>query len=139
MSFSQMIDLLKEKEKKKIVFVQCGHFYIAIGGDAVLLHERLDLKCTCFKKNMCKVGMPIDSLEKYLEQLEKFKYAYVVYDYDKSKKELIRKYYKEGKCHYIEEKTINCLKCKGISRYEEDEYINAVIKLLEKETNEKIN
>lgn len=35
MSFSVMLEILKKKENKKIVFVQCGHFYLATEGDAV--------------------------------------------------------------------------------------------------------
>ena len=132
MSFSVMFDILKKKEKEKIVFVQCGHFYLSVGEDAVLLHEILGLKCTCFKKNMCKVGVPRDSLEKYLVKLKELKYAYIVYDYDKVQNELIKKYFANGKYHYLEEKTINCLKCKGISYYEDDKYLEAVTKLLEK-------
>lgn len=60
-------------------------------------------------------------------------YAYVVYDYDKKYHELIKKYFADGKYHYLEEKTINCLTCKRISKYKEDEYLEAAAKLLEKE------
>ena len=52
MAFSQMLDILKEKEKGTIVLVRLGSFYIAVGEDAVLLHKKLDLKCTCFKMNI---------------------------------------------------------------------------------------
>ena len=55
MAFSQMLEILKEKEKGIIVFVKLGTFYIAVGEDAVLMHKKLELKCTCFKMNMCKV------------------------------------------------------------------------------------
>lgn len=34
MSYSQMIDILKEKNKEKIIFINSGAFYIAIGEDA---------------------------------------------------------------------------------------------------------
>lgn len=133
MSFSKMLEILKQKEKKKIVFVQCGHFYLAIEGDAVLLHEILGFKCTCFKNQVCKVGIPVGSLEKYLKELEKLKYAYVVYDFDRANYELLKKYEKEGKYHYLSERNINCLLCKGISKYKKDEYLEAITKLLKKE------
>lgn len=133
MSFSMMFDILKKKEKNKIVFVQCGHFYLAIGEDAVLLHERLELKCTCLKKQICKVGVPVNSIKKYIDVLDSLGYSYVIYDYNKINKELIRKYDKEGKYHYLTDKNLNCLLCKGISIYKEDEYLEAVTKLLEKE------
>ena len=28
------------------------------------------IKCTCFKNNICKIGIPINSLEKYIEKLD---------------------------------------------------------------------
>ena len=37
MSFSRMIEYLQVKNKGKIVFVNAGNFYIAMGKDAVLL------------------------------------------------------------------------------------------------------
>lgn len=69
MSFSTMLDCLKEQEKGKIVFVKLGTFYIAVGEDAVLLHNKLELKCTCYKNHMCKVGFPVNALDKYIEKL----------------------------------------------------------------------
>ena len=88
MSFSRMFDLLREKEQGKVVFVKCGHFYIAIEEDAVLLNDLLGLKCTCFRENTCKVGVPVNSIEKYINKLQELRYGYVVYDYDKTNIEL---------------------------------------------------
>ena len=68
MSFSQMLDLLKKKEKGNIVFVKIGTFYITVGEDAVLIHKKLNLKCTCYKKNICKVGFPVVAFDKYVEK-----------------------------------------------------------------------
>lgn len=39
MSFSQMIELLQIKNKGKIVIVNNGNFYIAVGKDALALNE----------------------------------------------------------------------------------------------------
>ncbi len=72
MAFSQMLEILKEKEKGTIVFVKLGTFYIAVGEDAVLMHKKLELKCTCFKMNICKVGFPVVALEKYIEYVLSF-------------------------------------------------------------------
>lgn len=58
--------------------VKLGTFYIAVGEDAVLLHKKLDLKCSCYKTNICKVGFPINALGKYIEKLNEAKYAYVI-------------------------------------------------------------
>lgn len=100
MSFSRMFNLLKEKEDGKVVFVRCGHFYIAIEEDAVLLNDLLNLKCTCFRENTCKVGFPVNSIEKYINKLKKLKYGYAVYDYDKTDIELKKIADGKGKENY---------------------------------------
>lgn len=131
MSFSQMMEILKKKENGKMVIVKLGAFYVATEEDAVLLHDKLELKCSCFQNNSCKVGVPVNSLDKYLEKIDKLKYSYVVYDYDKENVELKEIRRKIGKQHKEKRKNINCLKCKGISKYDfEDKYIEAVIKLI---------
>lgn len=78
MAFSDMLKILKEKEKGTIVFVKLGTFYIAVGEDAVLINKILGLKCTCFKMNICKVGFPVIALDKYVEKLNQTKYSYVI-------------------------------------------------------------
>lgn len=133
MSFSNMLEILQEKNKGKIVIVRIGTFYIATGKDAVLLHNKLNLKCTCFKNNICKVGMPISSIEKYIQKLDSIKYSYIIYDYNKEKKELKELYSKIGKSNKTKEKNINCLICKGIDVYKDDEYMEALLKLLNEE------
>ena len=69
-----MLEILKKKEEGKIVLVKLGTFYVAVGEDAVLLHKRIDLKCTCYKMNICKVGFPVIALDKYVEKLNETKY-----------------------------------------------------------------
>lgn len=140
MAFSQMLELLKEKEKGAIVFVKLGAFYIATEEDAVLLHKLLDLKCTCFKMNICKVGFPVNSLDKYVEKLNETKYAYVIYNLDKEKAELVEVARRKGKHNKETEKSINCLFCGDINkRYEKtDNYVLALNKLLEKQLKDKL-
>lgn len=100
MSFSNMLEILQEKNKDRIVLIRLGTFYIATGRDALLLHTKLDLKCTCFKNNVCKVGIPVMSINKYIEKLDKIKYAYIIYKYDKEKTELKEQYKKDKKLSY---------------------------------------
>ena len=66
-----MVEGLKERDKEKLLIIGLGAFYIAIGEDAVLLHEKLGLKCTCFKNHICKVGIPRNSIGKYIKEIEK--------------------------------------------------------------------
>ena len=137
MSFSNMLEILQEKNKGKIVLVKLGVFYIATGKDAVLLNNKLDLKCTCFKNNVCKIGIPINALDKYIEELNQIKYSYIIYDYNKENNELIERESKIGKQNKLVDNNINCLKCKGINVYKEDEYMQAIYKLIsEEQTNE---
>ncbi len=79
-----MIELLQKKEKGKIVFCNSGNFYVAIGKDAVLLNNLIGLKVSCIKPEICKVGFPISSLEKYTEILTEKRYGFVVYGFRSS-------------------------------------------------------
>ena len=141
MSFSKMFSILQRVEKEKIVLIKLGIFYIATGKDAVLLHNKLGLKCVCYKDNICKIGIPLESLEKYLKQIEKLKYSYIVYDIDKTKRELIIvREYKGIKRNKIIDENINCLLCKGISAYKtEDVYMGALVKKLKSQQRCELN
>ena len=94
MGFSKMIELLQMKNKGYIVLVKTGNFYIARGKDALALNKMLDLKLTCLETEICKVGFPISSLEKYTKLIEDKKYSYIVYNYngELGKLEVIKKY-----------------------------------------------
>ena len=130
MGFSTMLEILQQKNKGKIVFIKLGVFYIATGRDALLLNTKLRLKCTCFKNNICKVGIPIHSIESYLPKLDKTKYSYIIYDYNKENQELTIKYEKNGKYNKIAEEYFNCLFCNGIGKYQDDAYMLALKNLL---------
>lgn len=75
MGFSKMIELLQAKERGNIILVNAGNFYIARGKDAVLLHNLLDLKVSCLETEICKVGFPLNSLEKYTKLIEEKKFS----------------------------------------------------------------
>lgn len=133
MSFSKMVEMLRGKNKGKIVFINAGAFFIAVEEDAVLLNNKLKLKCSCFQKNTCKVGVPLNSIEKYLEKIEKLGYSYIVYGFKKEAKrlEILKEF--QGKANKVKRKNINCLLCKGIGVYNQDEYMEALKKLYEDE------
>lgn len=132
MSFSQMVKILREGHKDKIVFINAGVFYIAIEEDAVLLNSKLQLKCTCFQKNTCKVGVPIKCVGKYLDKIEKLGYGYIVYNLNKEKQSLsiVREF--NGKKNKTERKNINCLLCRGLEAYKDDDYMEALRKMYER-------
>ena len=131
MKFSKRIEELKNKEenKGKIVLVRCGIFVIAIGNDAILLNKLYGLKVTCFKENICKVGMPVSYVLKYLDLIEEKGYSYVLYDYGKDTKELAVQYRCEGQ---VNEEQECCKKCKECPNYKGKSYSNInIYELLE--------
>ena len=149
MSFSKMMELLQIKNKGKIIFVNAGNFYIAVGKDAVLVHKILDLKTTCMKPEICKAGFPINSLEKYTEKLSESKYSFIVYYFNQETEELEVVIDYNGKFKNNEDrKNINCYICKHSTKYyksddkyilavaSEDKYILAVARLYAKEGQE---
>lgn len=136
MSFSKMIELLQNKEKGKIILVNSGNFYIARGKDAVLLHNVLNLKVNCLETEVCKVGFPLNSLEKYTKLIEEKQYSYIVYNYDSKLEKLnILKYYNGKYLNEINEDKLNCYICTNtVKMYKKhDKYIQAVANLYEEE------
>ena len=81
MKFLEMVEDLQkdEKNQNKIILVKCGVFFVAIGKDAILLHEILGLNVTCIKPEICKVGIPISNCIKYTDKLEKVGYGYIYF------------------------------------------------------------
>ena len=134
MSFSNMLEILQEKNKNLIVLIRLGVFYIATGKDAVFLNKELGLKCICYKNQVCKIGIPENRIEYYLRKLEKINIGYIVYYFDSKSENLIERYKYIGKYHKETKDNRNCLICKGIRYYENDKYMNAVQKLFKKES-----
>lgn len=142
MGFSKMMELLQIKNKGKIVICNCGNFYISVGKDAILLNQLLNLKLSCFKPEVCKIGFPITALEKYTELICQRKYSFIVYFFDKEKQELeVVQEYNGKYINNLKEEKNNCYLCSGNLKYykREDEYIHAVAKLYQNEieTNKK--
>ena len=81
MKFLEMVEDLQKEEKNqnKIILVKCGVFFVAIGKDTILLHERLGLNVTCIKPGICKVGIPLSNGIKYTDELEKVGYGYIYF------------------------------------------------------------
>ena len=90
MAFSQMMEILQEKNKGKIVICNIGNFYVAIGANAVLLNSLIDLKVSCFKPEICKVGFPINALEKYTDLIQEKGYSYIVYYVSGQQKDVLK-------------------------------------------------
>ena len=139
MSFGKMVELLQRKDNGKIILVNSGSFYIARGRDAVLLHNILNLKVNSMEAEICKIGFPLNSLEKYTQLIEQEQYSYIVYNYDNKLGKLnITKKYNGKKLNTIEEEKLNCYICTNtVKMYKKnDKYIQAVADLYEEEYQE---
>ena len=136
MSFGKMVELLQQKDKEKIILVNSGSFYIARGKDAVLLHNILNLKVNCMEAEICKIGFPLNSLEKYTKLIEEEQYSYIVYNYDNKlgKLDIIKKY-NGKKINTIKEEKLKCYICTNtVKMYKKNDiYIQAVANLYEEE------
>ena len=132
MFFSKMIALLQIKDKGHIIFVNAGNFYVARGRDALCLNEILGLKLSCMETEICKVGFPINSLEKYTKLIEEKKYSYIVYNYDNVLNKLIvvKRYDGKNK-NEIKNDRNNCYICTNtVKMYRKaDKYVQAVLEL----------
>lgn len=140
MGFGTMLGVLQKREKGYIILANAGEFYLARGKDALCLHELLGLKLNCFETEICKVGFPINSLEKYTKRLEKASYSYIVFHYDKNfhRLELLKKYTGKYKNSITEDRG-NCYICTNtVKMYRKtDKYMQALIEFYEKEGEEK--
>lgn len=136
MGFSKMLGLLQRKDKGYIILANAGNFYIARGKDALCLNEILGLKLSCLETEICKVGFPLNALEKYTSVIEKKDYSYIVYNYDNvfNELEVIKKYDGKNKNCLVEDR-LNCYACKNSVRMyrKEDKHVQAVLKLYDEE------
>ena len=80
-SIKELINKIKEESKEYICFVKVGGFYLVFNIDAMYFEEVYGLKRTCFSKGICKVGVPINSLNKYIGKLKENNISFKVYDY----------------------------------------------------------
>ena len=78
--FSKLLEefnKVKAENKKCIVFVKSGVFYISLGIDAYVLNHILKLKLTDMS-NTKRVGIPINSIEKYIGLMQNYDIPYVI-------------------------------------------------------------
>ena len=130
-----MMEVLKEENEGRIVLCNNGGFYVAIGNDAILLNKVLNLKLSCMGKGLCKVGFPIDALEKYTSLLIKTGYSFIVYDFNSEKEDLVIIISCKGKRFNLETARNKCFTCEKNKNKDKklDKYIRALIKKYEHE------
>lgn len=136
MDFFEMVIRLKIIYENKIVIISCGAFFIAIGEDAILLNRELGLKLNCMRKNVCKIGIPKNSMHKYVGKLNKTEYGYVILDYDREKQEIIKICEKIGKGKSTIKYNINCHNCENYKKDLETNYEKAFYKYIKEQFGE---
>ena len=94
MEYVDMVLKLQQLYYDRIVLVSCGPFYIAVGADALTLHDGLGLKLNCIKKEVCKIGIPINSIERYIFRLNNLGCSYVILNYNGETNEIKKNYRK---------------------------------------------
>ena len=77
MKLLEEFNKVKFENKKCIVFIKSGAFYISLGIDAYILNHILNLKLTDMS-NTKRVGIPINSVEKYICLMQNYDIPYVV-------------------------------------------------------------
>lgn len=113
MKFTDLVYKLQKENEGTVILVKNGIFFVAIGKDAIFLNEKIGLKRTCMKDQLCKVGFSIQSSEKYMRLLEENNISYKLYQIDKSQDvpEIIYSY--SGDKNLEVRKYMDCNSCKG--------------------------
>ena len=118
-NIAKELEVAQENEGYLIV-IRCGAFFTSIRANAIALSNELGLKLTCWKKGLCKAGVPINALYNYVKRLDSLGYNYVIYNY--SKDEIINNGKKYAECYRFEGKPIDksnlLLDCKDCEYYE---------------------
>ena len=72
-------NMVKAEYMGKLLLLKMGAFYVALGIDAYIFHEILGIKLTDIS-NEKKVGVPVGSIEKYIDLMQSYDIPYVVVD-----------------------------------------------------------
>jgi hypothetical protein len=64
MTYTEKFIQLQKENEGYVVLANRGNFIVALGRDAIHLNNKIGLKLSCDKNKICKVGFPINSLEK---------------------------------------------------------------------------
>lgn len=119
MKFVEEIEKLQTENEGSIILAKNGIFFVAIGKDALTLNDKLGLKLTCMKKELCKVGFLVKNVEKYIEKLEEIGYSFILYV--KNEKQELEEIYRYKGNPTEETRTCKeCLNCENKKEQDED-------------------
>ena len=123
MSFKKIVEKLQNSEENKgfLILIRCGVFFVGIGKDAVILTEKLGVTNICFSEEICKSGIPVNKIDKILEEIIDKNISVAIYDYNPKgvEKEKVDKYklLRRIVMKPIEE-TRECLNCEKCTYYD---------------------
>jgi len=112
MKFYDIVRKLQKENEGYIILVRCGIFYNAIGKDAVFMQEKFGLGTICIKNEICKNGIPVNSIQKFIPKLQKSGYSYKIYNYEKENNKIQELYTIEGKLIEEIRNNYGCENCK---------------------------
>ena len=134
MEFLNMIERLQLICEPKILLISCGSFYIAVARDAIALNKELGLKVSCARRGLCKVGIPKNSIAKYIKLINEKGYGYTILNYIKEEKRIIKIYEYQGVRRNFEYASCkDCKKCENRKFFKKTEYEQALEQYLIKE------
>ena len=111
MKFYDIVKKLQNENEGYIILIRCGIFYNAIGKDAVFMQEKFGLGTICIKNEICKNGIPVSSIEKFIPRLQESGYSYKIYNYSKETNKVNELYVIEGKLSEEIRDNFGCEKC----------------------------
>ena len=118
MKMVEQMEKLQQQNLGTIILVKNGIFFVAIGKDAIMLHKMLELKLTCMKQELCKVGFLVKNVEEYIKKLEEIGYSFKLFVKDNNDLEEIYNF--NGKDTDENAKCLECSKCGNRKESEED-------------------
>ena len=69
MKFIETYLKFQETNDNYIIIMRNGIFFLAIGKSAVALNKIINLKVICMKQEMCKIGIPVKNINKYIMKI----------------------------------------------------------------------
>lgn len=122
MKFLELIENLQRQNEGYIILIKSGIFFMTVGKDAIKLNEEIGLKRTCMRKELCKVGFQVRSVEKYISKMKEKDLAFQIYNYNKETETQELIYINEGNNRIESEYVPPCENCSN-QKYTETEII----------------
>lgn len=95
MKVVDLYNTYKDNYKEYVIFIKIGNFYETYGNDAYIISKIMNYKVKNISNNV-RVGFPITSLNKVLDELNNNKINYIVIEKDEIYKISIKKKFRDN-------------------------------------------